>query len=255
MNCPDKEILQDLVDGQLSQDKARPVIEHIQSCPSCRNELREILVLYNALNRVVQDDTCPSVETLEQYAKNTCSEETIDTIKDHVDLCIRCRSYVWAVKASAEEIAQWQANEERSYREYLAQSPGYIAAKEILQKLLPAKLELLDRGWQSVSSWMSDLKDKAIENWPSLAQRPQLAGVLGFAEDSEPQTEAAYTILMATLYVSDAITDGTIACSQKDIEATIMKVAAKLGAGRELQKRLLETVPAVVLNVHREGNV
>jgi len=255
MNCPDKEIIQDLVDGELSQDDARPVIEHIQTCKSCKNQLREIFVLHNTLSTIVQQDACPQVETLESYAEKTYPAEKVATVKEHVDLCARCRSYVWAFGASEEEMAQWQAQEEQSYREYLAQSPGYIAAKETLSKLLPAKLELLDKGWQSIVSWVSDLKDKAIESWPSLNQGVQLAGVLGFAETSDPQTEATSIILTTTLYVSEAISDGTIINSQEDIEATVKEVAAKLGAGKELQKRLLETVPTVVLNIHRGGDV
>ena len=247
MNCPENEILQNLVDGELSQDKSRPVIEHIQSCTTCKDLLRDIFILHNMLNRIVGQDACLPVEALEQYAENTCPAEKIDAIKEHVDLCARCRSYVWAFGASEEDLAEWQAQEEQSYREYLMQSPGYHMAKETLLALLPDKVELLDKGWQSVVSWVSDLRDKAIENWPSFNQEAQLVGVLGFAETSDPQTEAASIILTATLYVSESISDGTITDSREDIEATIKKVATKLGAGKELQKRLLETVPPIVL--------
>ena len=86
MNCPDKEIIQDLVDSELSQDDAQSVIKHIQGCKDCKEHLREIFVLYNTLNSIVQKDTCPPVGTLEQYAENTCPAEKIDAIKEHVDL-------------------------------------------------------------------------------------------------------------------------------------------------------------------------
>lgn len=255
MNCPDKEIIQNFVDGELPQDKVRSAIEHIQTCKSCKDQLREIFVLHNTLNQIVRQDACPPVETLEHYANSAYPAEEAAILKEHVDLCARCRSYVWAFGASEEEMAQWQVQEEQSYREYLMQSSDYIAAKEILLELLPDKLELLDKGWQSIVSWVTDLKDKAIENWPSFNQEAQLVGVLGFAETSDPQTEAASIILTTTLYVSEAISDGAITCSQQEIEETVKKVAAKLGAGKELQKRLLETVPAVVLNSHKEGDV
>lgn len=256
MNCPDRNILLNLVDGQLSPDEVKSVTDHIQACSSCRNKLKEILVLYNALDRVVQEDICPSIETLEQFAKKNCPAEQVIAIGEHVDLCARCRSYVWAFGASEEDMAQWQAQEEQAYREYLAQSPGYIAAKEALLTLLPAKLDLLEKSWQSIVSWVFDLKEKALENWPSLTQETQLAGVLGFAETSDPQTEATSIILITTLYVSEAIADKTIPCSRQAIEATVKKAAAKLGAGKELQKRLLETVPAILLkSTKREGDV
>lgn len=250
MNCPNKEALQDFVDGELSQDESRSLVKHIQSCQSCKDQLRDIFVLQDTLNTIVQQDPCLPVETLEQYAQDSCPEEAIEDIKQHIELCARCRSFVWAFQASEEEMAQWQAQEEQAYREYLAESHGYQSAKEILTQLLPGKIELLDQTWQSLLSWVSELKTKAIESWPSLHQQPQLAGVLGFAESSDPQTEAASIILAVTLYVSEAIADGTITHSAEDIQTTINQIAPKLGAGKELQKRLLETVPDIISKSH-----
>ena len=256
MNCPNKEVLQDFVDGELSQDKVQSVVEHIRSCQGCKDQLRDIFVLHDTLNRIVQQDPCPAVETLEQYAQDSCPLETVDAVREHTELCARCRSYVWAFQASEEQMAQWQEQEEQSYREYLTKTNSYQSAKETLVALLPGKIELLDKSWQSIVSWMSELKTKAIESWPSLIQEPQLAGVLGFAEGSDPQTEAASIILATTLYVSEAIADSTITNSAEDIQATIEQIAPKLGAGKELQKRLLETVPAVVLKAYKkDGDV
>ena len=96
---------------------------------------------------------------------------------------------------------------------------------------------------------MLEIRDKAIENWPSFNQQTRLAGVLGFADSSDPQTEAASIIMATTLYISQVISDGDIEPSAKDIKVAIKEVAAKLGAGKELQKRLIETVPPLVLKL------
>lgn len=246
MNCPNKELLQDYIDGELSDSNVDSVVEHIRSCQSCKDELRDIFILHDTLNKIIQQDPCPSVEMLEQYAQDSCPAETVEAVKEHIELCDRCRSYAWAFQASEEEMTQWQIQEEQAYREYLAATPSYQSANEILTQLLPGKIELLDQAWQSLLSWISELKTKAIENWPSLIQEPQLAGVLGFAEGSDSQTEAASIILATTLYVSEAIADGSITDSQEDIAATVKEVATQLGAGKELQKRLLETVPPII---------
>lgn len=255
MNCPNKEALQDFIDGELSQENSQSIVKHIQSCQNCKDQLRDIFILQDTLNTIIQQDPCLPVETLEQYAQDSYPSETVDAVKEHIELCARCRTFVWAFQASEEEMTQWQAQEEQAYREYLAESSGYQSAKVVLAQLLPGKIELLGQTWQSLLSWVSELKTKAIESWPSLHQQPQLAGVLGFAEGSDSQSEAASIILATTLYVSEAIADGSITNSQEDIEATVKEVAAKLGAGKELQKRLLETVPTVVLKIHREGDV
>ena len=247
MNCPDKETFQDFVDGELSDAKIRSTIGHIRSCDSCKTELRELYTLHNALNRIVDKDKCPSLDALEKYADNSCSDEQTSKIAEHIDFCSRCRSYVWAFQASEEELANWQTQEELAYKEFEAKELGYNAAKETLCKLLPGKIDLLDKIWQSALSFVLDLKDKAIENWPSFNQETRLVGVLGFADASDPETNAASIIMATALYVSQSVSDGDIEPSTEDIEAAITQVAAKLGAGKELQKRLIETVPPLVL--------
>jgi anti-sigma factor ChrR (cupin superfamily) len=247
MNCPDKEIMQDFVDGELSDTDAKPVVKHIRSCDSCKAELQEIFTLYNTLNHVVDEDQCPSLDALESYADNSCSKEQAGKIAEHIGLCGRCKSYVWALQASSEELANWQTQEELAFKEFQAGELGYDAAKETLNRLLPAKIELLDKGWQSLLSFVLDLKDKAMESWPSFGQRAQLVGVLGFDENCDPQTDAASVIMITTLYVSQLVSDGQIEPTQADIEDAVKEAAAKLGAGKELQKRLIETVPPIIL--------
>ena len=95
--------------------------------------------------------------------------------------------------------------------------------------------------------FVQDLKGKTIENWPSFDAGEHLVGALGFAESYDPETEAASIIMATTLYVSQAISDGEVRPCQEDIETSIKEVATKLGAGKELQKRLIEAVPPIVL--------
>jgi len=247
MDCPSKEILQDFMDGELPEAKNQPIIEHIRSCDTCKTELREVFSLHRALNQVVDRDRCPSLETLENYADNTCASEEMGKIKEHIDFCGRCRSYVWAFQASEEELADWQKQDDLAYQEFEAQNLGYDSAKETLQQLLPSKMELLDNAWQSVRAFALDLKEKAIESWPSFDRGPRLVEALGFAEPYDPETDTAFVILVTSLYISHAVSDGHIKPSPKEMEPAIKEVSEKLGAGRELQKRLIEIVPPLVL--------
>ena len=247
MDCPSKEILQDFMDGDLPEAKSRPIIEHIRSCDTCKTELREVFSLYRVLNQVVDKDKCPSLETLESYADNTCASEEIGKIKEHIDSCGRCRSYVWAFQASEEELADWQKQDDLAYQEFEAQNLGYDSAKETLQQLLPGKMELLDKAWQSVRAFVQDLKDKAIESWPSFDRGPRLVEALGFAEPYDPETDTAFIILVTSLYISQAVSDGRVQPSSKEMEPAIKEVSEKLGAGKELQKRLIKIVPPLVL--------
>lgn len=246
MNCPSKEVMQDFIDGELPEAENQKIAEHIRSCDTCKTELQEILSLHNTINQVVSEDECPSYDLLESYA-NTGANEKIGKIKEHINLCSRCRFYVWALQATEADLADWQGQEEKAYKEFCIKDAGFNAVKDALQKLLPAKINLLEKGWESILSFVLDLKDKAMESWPSFDQRAQLVGALGFAETYDPETDAASVIMATTLYVSQLVSDGQIKPHQEDIEAAIEETATKLGAGKELRKRLIETVPPIIL--------
>lgn len=247
MNCPDKDIMQDFVDGELSEAKIKQIVEHIRSCDTCKTELRELLALFSVLNKGVDNDKCPALDKLQNYADDTCGQEDKQHIAEHVDCCDRCRSYVWALQASEQELADWQKQEEAEYRKFAAENSASILARATLEKLLPTKMELFDKAWQSVLDFVNNLKGKAIESWPAFNQETRLVGVLGFADASDPETDAASIIVATTLYVAQAVSDGDIEPSTKDIEAAVKEVAPKLGAGKELQKRLVEIIPPLVL--------
>ncbi len=247
MNCPDKEIMQDFVDGELSDGDVKSIVKHIRLCDVCKAQLQELFTLYNTLNQVVDKDQCPSLDMLETYADNSCQQEQTDKIAEHIDLCNRCNSFVWALQATQEDLADWQKQEEQAFKEFQKKELGYDNIKEVLTKLLPSKIEMLEKSWQSALDLIVDLKNKAIDQWPSFNQDAQLVGVLGFAESYDPQTEAASIILLTTLYISQEISEDRLELNTEAIKDEIIKIAPKFGAGSELQKRLLEFVPPVIL--------
>ena len=132
MDCPTKEVLQDYLDGELSTDKARSIREHVQSCDSCKNKLRKLSSFYSTLNQFVNQEKCPSFDLLESFS--SCPDKD-SSVKTHVELCARCKSYVWAFQATDEELAEWQKQDVLAYQEYEAHELGYDTAKETLQKL------------------------------------------------------------------------------------------------------------------------
>lgn len=247
MDCPDKQILQDLVDDKLGNGKAAQVVEHIRSCNKCKSEFGEILRMYKGLKEVVGEAECPSKDTLEKYVKNALSKTVLNDIKKHIELCVSCSSFVHLLTASEAELARWQAEEERSYQEFVDKNLGYEVAKEVLGKLLPTKLELFDKIWDSVLKLVLDLRTKAVEQWPKFGATEPLAGVLGFSDASDPETSASSTILVTTLLVAQQIADGELEGSSEKIESAVRIAAKRLGAGKELQKKLIETVPEILL--------
>lgn len=244
MDCLSKETLQDYIDGELSQEQSRTIEKHIQGCEACKTELSEMLSFHSVINQVVSEDDCPSLDTLQDYATSGCEDEKITK---HIEFCDRCRSYAWTFQASEDELIKRQQQEELAYQEFKGKELGCDAAKETLIKLLPSRIDVFERGWQSFLKFVLDLKTKAIDNWPVFDGDAQLVGVLGFDDANDPETDAASIILITTLYISQLVADGEIKPDQNSLKTAVKEAAEKLGAGKELQKRLVETVPPLVL--------
>jgi len=120
--CPNREAMQDFVDGELSKAQSEQIAEHIKECETCKKELAEILMLYDALRKIVDADPCPELEELKSYAERNCNEEQIVDIQKHLDNCSRCKSCIWAFQASDEEFQAWQDKEEKEYAEWARRS-------------------------------------------------------------------------------------------------------------------------------------
>lgn len=250
MDCLQIEVLHDLVDGELGKSQAAQAIAHIKSCPKCRQEFAEILTLYEGLRAVVAEDACPPKATLETYADDTLAADAKAAVEKHIELCVACRSHVWLCKASEPELAQWQAEEEQAHRQYEAETLGREAAQETLANLLPVGLEFWDRMWDSARQLVLDLRAKAPKQWPTFGAPGQLAGAIGFAGDSDPETTGTSIILVTTLLVAQRIVDGEIEANADSIGPAVGEAAQAFGAGKELHKRLVETVPPILLRFY-----
>ena len=248
MDCPSKENMQGFIDGELAEEQSLSIIKHIRSCDTCKTELREILALCRILDLAVSADRCPSLDALENYA--ACTETEKDTaITEHIEFCHSCRSYVWAFSASDQELADWQKQEALAYDEFKAKELGYNPAREALQKLMPTKIELLDKLWQATLTFVLGLKDMAMSSWPSFNTGTHLVGALGFAEEYDPENDAASVILATTVYISQAVNEGQLKPCQPDLETAVRDIGARFGAGRELQRKLVQTIPPLVLRL------
>ena len=98
MNCPDKQLLHDLVDGELEKDQQSEVKGHIRLCSICKEQFLQILNVYNALNETVDNSPCPSLDILEKHANNSLAKDHADKVQEHIDFCSRCESYIMAIK-------------------------------------------------------------------------------------------------------------------------------------------------------------
>jgi len=246
MDCLSEEVLQDLIDGELSDSTAAQAIRHIRSCDRCRQELTELLTLYEGLGQVMAEDTCPSRTTLLAYTQEVLSGEMMATVKKHLEFCSECRSYIWLLTASESELATWQAQEERDHRQYGDMLTGREAAREALAGLLPVGLEFLDRLWGSARALVQDLRTRPVGQWPQFGTSGQVTGALGFAGPADPERTATAIILLSTLFVGERISSGEIGTSMDEIAAAVREASQAFAAGKELQKRLIETIPPIL---------
>lgn len=254
MACIQREVLENLVDGELGDRETVQAVEHIKSCEKCRREFSEILALYEGLQAAVAEDACPANTTLREYADNALPADRMAAIREHIEFCHACRTTVWFLTASEAEVARWQAEEERVYRQERARTMGHEAAREALASLLPIGLEFLDRTLDSAWRLALDLKTKTAARWPKFEASGQLAGALGFAGAPDPTTTATSIILVTSLFVAQRITDGDIEATPEAVEAAVREAALAFGAGKELHRRLVETVPPLLLKFYGDSD-
>ena len=56
MSCPEKQLLQDMVDGELEKSQVSDLKEHIKSCSKCKEQFLQILnILLLRLNNIVPE--------------------------------------------------------------------------------------------------------------------------------------------------------------------------------------------------------
>ena len=250
MACIQKEVLENLVDGELGDREAAQAVAHIRSCDRCRREFSEILALNEGLHAAVAQDACPPNTTLKEYTENALPAERMAAIRKHVEFCNACRTTIWLLTAPEAEVAQWQAQEERAYHQERARTVGYEAAREALASLLPVALEFLDRAVDSAWRLAVDLKTKTAAQWPKFGTPGQLAGALGFAGTPDAETTATSVILITALFVAQRITDGDVEATPQAVEAAVREAARAFGAGKELHRRLVETIPPLLLKFY-----
>lgn len=254
MDCLSEKVLQDLVDGELSDDAVVQAIEHIRSCDRCRREFGDILAVYEGVKLVVAEDTCPSKATLLAYTQDALSRATMATVKSHVEFCSECRSSVWLLTASESELAKWRAEEESADRECAAKSLGRDAAREAIASLLPNGLQYVDRLWDSACTLVRNLRANETKSRRQFGTSGQLTGALGFSGAADPEIAATAIIVISTLLVTERISDQEIGTSLDEIAVAIREAARTFGAGKESEKRLVETVPPILRSFYGPSN-
>lgn len=253
MACLQKEVLEDLVDGELGERETAQAVAHIKSCDKCRREFSTILALWEGLRAAVARDACPPGTVLKEYAENALRAERRAAIQEHIDFCNACRTTVWVLTASEAQLTEWQAQEERAYRQERARTVGCEAAREALAGLLPIGLEFLDRVLDSAWRLALDLKARTAAQWPKFGAAGQLAGALGFAGAPGPEVTATSIILVTALLVAQKITDGDIEATAEAVTTAVREAALTLGAGKELRQRLVEKVPPLLLRFYGDS--
>lgn len=243
MNCPDEKQMRDLADCELSVDEEARILEHIKSCSKCKDRFKKILTFQRMLGEAVDMEACPSKQELEDFALNKLSVESSVRIKEHIKLCTSCESYVQLFMATDEQLAEQAAHEKIVFQKAAAQGRAYDVARVILKKLLPDKTSIFESLWDHISDVLEEmLANKSIKGL-SFGDSDEFAGALGFSGVPDPQTAAAAIIISTTLATAYTLSSEETASDPATIKQTVLDIAGRFGAGKELKKRLAEIVP------------
>ncbi|RMG12601.1 MAG: hypothetical protein D6731_13505 [Planctomycetota bacterium] len=98
MNCPGHDRWQRFLGGDLEEEAARAVEEHLRACSECRRRARFERRLAESLARLA----CPDAELLARFIDDALPPEALERVAGHVLECGECREVVaWTREAQA----------------------------------------------------------------------------------------------------------------------------------------------------------
>ena len=242
MECPSPDVIQDLLEGEVKGPEKDKLLKHVRECASCSKVLAEFMIINKGTELVVDSLVCPSYQDVKAYADNTIQGSERDELKAHLDLCLTCSTLLgfYQDPAKAEE---WEKREQKIFEMAHAEEMAEKVSKSIIDKLLPGKVDF-KQVWELACKLFQELSEVPLSSWPRL-ETSAVAGTLGFAGPVEPETMGALNIELVALGVAQGIVKGGIT-DQESIEKAVRDCAKNIGAGKELQKQLMSTLPALL---------
>ncbi len=249
MNCPTNEMLHELVLNELEADERARVIEHVKSCETCRETLRELVTTYAVLATASAEEACPSGQEMADYASHAASAETQARVASHVARCRSCSFLISLFEASEEEREKLSRREYHLFRMAQIEKNAADVTQRALERLLPDYPGLFEQVWPQAEAFFESLgEDESFEcEWPSLEERGQLVGALGFATSLPPSTRAAAVIAMTALAATAETALGKLEKDPGVLRQRVGHLARRFGAGAELAGRLSELLPNAML--------
>jgi anti-sigma factor RsiW len=248
MDCINDEIIQQLLDGELSDAQKQTIMVHVKTCKTCKARLQQAIELQRDLSAVISDETCPSDKQLEAFAANKLEASEKAQVEEHILLCPRCDDYVELCQMSREELLAAEETQKAFFRRALAEDRARSVVKAVIKKLMPK--ESLDavfgQLWDRAVDAFEKICDKGLEKLPQLGTGGELAGALGFSGAADPQMFASAIITLttlATVYKADLLNESG---NRNKIKELAGSFAEQLGAGKELKTRLMQTLPVMV---------
>jgi hypothetical protein len=244
MNHPDNDVLHGLLSNELLPAQRQAVLSHIQSCPDCAREVRELLLVYRSIASGVLEETCVADDELIAFAGRRVSPQDAKRIEEHVAGCIRCHERLEVLTASGAE--RVKANEEwrREFQDALAADTGRRAATAAMRVLLPGSEGLVDALWDKIVAWLSSV---GTDPRRRQMQQPELLVGVGFTGGVDAETRAGAIIVATALNAASELARSAALRDQQQMADYCRRTAAAYGAGKELASRLSETLPPTLL--------
>lgn len=251
MDCLSDSDFAALIDGELSPSQRDVFIEHLQSCPACQKELHQILKLHHMLEEVLTTEPCPPVSALERYCQNLLSPQERQEVEEHLELCDTCEFYIELLRGSPGAVEAWQEQEQREYRAYETDRIGREVTGKLVRQLLPGKEKVLTHIWDTLVDKFCSWRRNHWEALDLIASPGQTAGILGFSE-TDPELAAMIVMAGTTLVMVEDLLTTKATGKTSELRSLVFQISQKLGAGRELQERLADTLPGLLAELHPE---
>jgi hypothetical protein len=118
MECPEENILFELINGELEENNEQPLIDHIGQCKDCQRKIK-LLIDFDAMLDKIENNAsheCPDASLLNMYESKELDGKQRDKIAKHIDECLSCQLVLKERRRILKELESFEVLPSHVYR-------------------------------------------------------------------------------------------------------------------------------------------
>ena len=243
MKCPDRKQLHDFLNHELDSTLERQITNHLQQCQHCRDAVVELTAIYKGVDKIASQEICPAEDKLQQYLAENLSDRETHKIHYHINRCPECSDHIAWLKMSLSQQREHEESLAMKFEEAYIEDKAVAITKEIVNRLLPNYVDLIDKLWHKIVPLVDRLLQEPEIQWPSLG--PSTTVGIGFSGQVREESDIAIIAAAALIEIRRVSLNPGL--SAAELSQSCNEDAKRLGANRVLAQKISKIMPDMII--------